>query len=207
MAETRPIRGVRALAALLSLLVLVAACGSASTTSPGPGSSAAGGGSASSAATASGADGTGASPGTPGQADPAATLQIAKPYAIAALPAATADSLQATFTRDLGAFGKAVRIGARAITSNGANVGFLLAVGFPRQTLNDTTFTDAVSTLEAGAEQSFSRQIILNVEVTTGTLGGGAVGMFRTGDTLTIVLAASPALVVPAVTALISANG
>jgi hypothetical protein len=204
MADRHPVGTARAVAALLALVVMVAACGATATASPGgAGSSAAGGGPGASAATGSGGD-TGASPGA---ADPAASLLIAKPYAIAALPAATADSLQATFTKDLGAYGKAVRVGARAITNNGANVGFLLAVGFPRQTLNDTTFSDAVATLEAGAEQSFSRQIILNVEVTTGTLGGGTVGMFRTGDTLAIVLGASPTIVVPAITALISANG
>lgn len=212
LATRHSIRTHRAAAALLLLVVAVAACGSTGTGSSGTGSSGVPATQGPAAASSSGAGstaapGSGALPGTPGEADPAASLLIASPYTIAALPAATATALQATFTKDLGAFGKAVRVGARAITKGGASEGFLLAVGFPRQTLDDKTYGDAVATLEMGAEQAFSRQVISNVNVTIGTLGGGTVGMFRKGDTLIIVLGASSDLVVPAITALISANG
>ena len=126
---------------------------------------------------------------------------------MADLPAATAEGLQSTFTKDLGAFGRAVRVGARSITRDGAGVAFLLAIAFPRGTLDDKTYADAVSVLEQGAEQSFPTQLISNVEVRTGTMGGGQVGLFRKGDTLVIVLAATGSIVVPVVTALIAANG
>jgi hypothetical protein len=212
MAARRSTRAFRLVAGPLLLAVLVAACGStavgsagtASTGAPATPGPAAG---SSSGAGSPGDAGAGASPGTPGEADPAAPLLIGSPYALTALPAATAANLQATFTKDLGAFGKAVRVGARAVTQGGANEGFLLAVGFPRQTLDDKTYGDAVATLELGAEQSFSKQVISNVDVTIGVLGAGFVGMFRKGDTLVIVLAASSGIVVPAITALIAANG
>ena len=206
-------RAATATALLLALAIASAACGATTGPSGGSGTTGANGSPAGAAGsgvpTASGGPGggTGGSPGTPGEADPAASLRINQPFGLATLPAATADTLQATFTKDLGAFGKAVRVGARAVTRDGSNVGFVLAVGFPRQTLDATTYADAVATLEAGAEQSFAKRQILNVEVTTGTIGGGEVGLFRVGDTLVIVLGATSAVVVPIVTALINANG
>jgi hypothetical protein len=215
MAARFSTRSLRAAAALFVLVVLVAACGGSSSPAPssggsGSGSSAGAGGSSPASSGASSSASTGATGGPSGGdnvADPAATIRIGTPFGVTALPAATADSLQATFTKDLGAFGKAVRVGARSITRDGAGVAFLLAVAFPRGTLDDKTYADAVSVLEQGAEQSFPMQLISNVEVRTGTMGGGQVGLFRKGDTLVIVLAATSSIVVPVVTALIAANG
>jgi len=211
MAARFSTRSLRAAAALLVLVVLVAACGGSS--SPAPSSGGSGSGSSSGAgpsSPASSSASTGATGGPSGGdnvADPAGTIRIGIPFGVTGLPAATADSLQATFTKDLGAFGKAVRVGARSITRDGAGVAFLLAVAFPRGTLDDKTYADAVSVLEQGAEQSFPMQLISNVAVRTGTMGGGQVGLFRKGDTLVIVLAATGSIVVPVVTALIAANG
>jgi hypothetical protein len=216
MAARYSARSRRAAAALLVVAVLVAACGATSSpapssggpgtgASPGAGGSSPGAGTASAAPTSSG-EGGGPSGGD-SSADPAAALRIGTPFAVTGLPAATAAGLQATFTKDLGAFGKAVRVGVRSITRDGASVAFLLAVAFPRGTLDDKTYGDAVSVLEQGAEQSFPKRLISNVEVRTGTMGGGQVGLFRKGDTLVIVLAGTDAIVVPVVTALIAANG
>jgi hypothetical protein len=209
MAVRSPARSHRAAAALLVLALAVAACGATSTGATGSASvpSGSGGAVAASGATAgAGATDPGAS-GAIAEADPAAAILIATPFGLTTLPASTADTLQATFEKDLGGFGKAVRVGARSITRDGASVAFLLAVRFPRQTLDAKAYADAVSVLEQGAETSFSRQLISNVEVTTGTMGGGQVGLFRKGDTLVVVLASSNSIVVPVVTALIAANG
>jgi hypothetical protein len=214
MAARFSVRSLRAAAAMLVLVALVAACGgnsSASSSSSSSSSSPGGSGSASSSgaggaspAASSAADGAS---GGIDAADPAAAIRIGIPFGVADLPAATADTLQATFAKDLGAFGKAVRVGTRSITRDGAGVAFLLAVAFPRQTLDDKTYADAVSILEQGAEQPFPQRLISNVDVRTGTMGGGQVGLFRKGDTLVIVLASSSSIVVPVVTALIAANG
>jgi hypothetical protein len=215
MAARRPVRSFRAALAPLALVsvVLVAGCnGNAKDTIGGsPAASRAAGagspGGSAAAGASSGTGATGASPGTPGEADPAASLLIASPYTLASLPAATAANLQATFTRDLGAFGKAVRVGVRAVARSGATESFVLAVAFPTQTLDLKTYGDVVATLEAGAEQQFAEQVISNVQVTVGTLSSSTVGLFRKGDTLVIVLGSSRSLVVPAITALIAANG
>ncbi len=210
MAARRLARSFRVAAALLVLVVLVAACDITSKDTTGSGSPAVAvvtAGSSGASAAPGGTGGPGASPGTPGEADPAASLLIAGPYTLQALPAGTAANLQATFTKDLGAFGKAVRVGVRAVARSGANESFVLAVAFPPQTLDARTYGDVVSTLESGAEQSFADQVISNVRVTVGTLGGSTVGLFRKGDTLVIVLGSSKSLVVPAITALIAANG
>ena len=210
----RSCRAAAALLALVALVVLVASCngnakdsivGGSPATSSGAGAGSPGGSAAAGGSIGPGA--SGASPGTPGEADPAASLLIASPYTLASLPAATAANLQATFTKDLGAFGKAVRVGVRAIARSGANESFVLAVAFPPQTLDVKTYGDVVATLEAGAEQQFADQVISNVQVSVGTLGSSTVGLFRKGDTLVIVLGASKSLVVPAITALIAANG
>jgi len=190
----RPIVSRHLAAGLLAVAALVAACGSTNTASPSP--AAPGGTSVPASA------GAAASAG-----DAVLDVRIGQPYALADLPAATADTIQAGIEKDLGAFGKAVHVTVRAIQQSGTVAAYLMVVAFPRGTLSETVYAQVLTTLSMGSESDYAPRPIRNVPVSFGTMGGGSVAVFRHGDNLLIALSPTTADLTPVATALVAANG
>ena len=183
-----------AAAGLLVLAGAVAACGGASTSSAPTASPAA----ASSGAAPGAGDAT---------ADPLLGVKIGAPYTLTDLPASKADAIQAGIEKDLGAYGKAVHVGVQSIDQAGKPVAYLMVVAFPRGTLNDNIYGQVITDLSMGAEANFTSKLISNVPVSFGTLSGGSVAVFRTGDVVMITLSPTPTDLTPVVSALVGANG
>ncbi len=186
-----------AAAGLLVLACAVAACGGATSSATPPAGSA-----ASSAAASGSTSGAGAA-----IADPLLGVKIGAPYTLTELPPSKADTIQAGIEKDLGAFGKAVHVGVRSIDQAGKPVAYLMVVAFPRGTLNDNIYGQVITDLSMGAEADFTPKLISNVPVSFGTLSGGSVAVFRTGDLVMVTLSPTPTDLTPVVSALVSANG
>ena len=140
-------------------------------------------------------------------ADPLLGVKIGAPYTLTELPAAKADAIQAGIEKDLGAYGKAVHVGVRSIDQAGQPVAYLMVVAFPRGTLNDNIYGQVITDLSMGAEADFTAKPISNVPVSFGTLNGGSVAVFRTGDVAMIALSPTTTDLTPIVSSLVTANG
>jgi hypothetical protein len=182
---------------LMALAAIVAACGGNSPSAP---------------AATSGAP---ASAGAASSADPAASqagqlldIAIAQPYTLVDLAASKADAIQAGIEKDLGAYAKAVHVSIKTVQQGGGTAaGYLMVVAFPRGTLCDEVYRLVISDLSMGSETDYPSKLIGAVPVSFGSMSGGSVAVFRTGDLVFITLATQTTDLTPVVTALVKANG
>ena len=174
---------------LLLLAALIAACGGSG---PTPSTAAA----PSAAATAPGSSG--------GQL---LDVQIAQPYNLADLPAATADAIQTGIEKNLGAYGKAVHVAMKSVEQQGTSAAYLMVVAFPAGTLSDNIYQQVINDLSLGAEASFTSKLVGGVPVSFGPMSGGSVALFRRGDLVFIVLSPQTSDLTPVVGALVQVNG
>jgi hypothetical protein len=188
----------RRLAVLLGLALAVAACGSSSSTA---------------SPSASGAPATAAAPSGAGSGGAAASgdatlgITIGTPYTLTDVPSALSATLQAAIEKDMGGISKVVHVGVKTVQQGTKVAAYLMVVAFPPGTLTDSIYAQAITNLSMGSESSFESQVISNVRVDTGLMGGANVGVFRTGDALLITMSPTGGDVLPVVKALIAANG
>ena len=189
----------RLAAGLIALAAVVAACGGNSPTasaaaSPGATPAASSAGSASSTPAGS-------------QAGQLLGISIAQPYSLADLAGSKADAIQAGIEKDLGAFAKAVHVTVKTVQQGGTAAAYLMVVAFPRGTLSDQVYGQVITGLSMGSEADYPSKLIGAVPVSFGSMSGGSVAVFRTGDLVFITLGLQTMDLTPIVTALVKANG
>jgi hypothetical protein len=207
MHRSRVSRHCRLAGSLLALAALVAACGGTSTPSE-PATSSVPSSVPSSVSPAGSSPAASATAGTSG--DPAGQLlgiKISPPYNLTDLSASKADAIQAGIEKDLGAYGQAVPVAVKSIDQGGTVAAYLMVVAFPRGTLSDDVYKQVLTDLAIGAEADFTPKLISAVPVSFGTMSGGSVAVFRTGDLVFITLSPTTADLTPVVTSLVQVNG
>jgi hypothetical protein len=186
------------LALMVGLALAVTACGSSSSTAS-PSAS----GVAPATAAPSGAGSSGVAP----SGGATLGLAIGAPYTLTDVPSTLATTLQAAIEKDMGGISKVVHVGVKTVQQGTKAAAYLMVVAFPPGTLTDAIYSEAITNLSMGSESSFQSQVISNVRVDTGLMGGANVGVFRTGDTLLVTMSPTGGDVLPVVKALIAANG
>jgi hypothetical protein len=194
-------------AALLGVAMIVSACGGASATpSPTPSPTPTAAPTPTPSPTPSPTAAPTASPSASAAVDPAAGLAIADPYTIKELDAAAAETIQGAMEKGMGAFASVIQVGTREIQKAGTTVGYVLVIAFPAGTLTDETYKGFLAGIATTSTSTWKVVKVDNYSISTGTMSGISVGMFRAGDAVMLIMAPSAAEVVPIAKALIAAN-
>ena len=196
-------------AALLGIALLVSACGGASATpTPSPTPSPTATPSPTPAATPSPTPSPteAASPSASAAVDPAAGLAIADPYTLKELDSAAAQTIAGAMEKGMGAFASVIHVGMREVQKAGATVGYVMVIEFPSGTLSDTTYNGFLAGITSTGDTTWKVVKVDSYSVSTGTMSGLSVGMFKAGDAVMLIMSPTAAEVVPIAKALIAAN-
>lgn len=208
-------RGGRRVAAVL-LGLLIAACSPTVTVtptttvtpspSPSPSASAAPTASPSAWPTASPSPSPESSSIPSAAADPAEGLAIAAPYTLTTLDPLLEASFRQQFTASLGALSSLIGIGARQVASNGSLVGYVLVIGFPTGIMNDAQYQSIVDGIASSSAVTFQKTTVSGVEVSSGSMATGGIGLYRAGDNVIITITPTASNLTEVTTALVTAN-
>ena len=146
------------------------------------------------------------SPSASAAVDPTAGLLIAPPYTLSELDPTTAATIQGALAKGMGAFASVVQVGTREIQKNGTTVAYVMVILFPAGSLTDTAYKAALGGIEASANTTFKVSKVAGYDVSTGTMSTLSAGVFHAGNAIALILAPVVTEVLPAATALITAN-
>lgn len=193
-------------AALLGVAMLVSACGGAAAT-PSPTPSPTVAPTVAPTPTPSPTPTpTPASPSASAAVDPAAGLAIADPYTLKELDAAAAETIQGAMEKGMGAFSSVIHVGLREVQKAGSTVGYVMVIEFPAGTLSDTTYNGFLSGIASTGDSTWKVVKVGDYAISTGTMSGLSVGMFKAGDAVMLIMSPTASEIVPIATALIEAN-
>ena len=138
--------------------------------------------------------------------DPAAGLAIADPYTLQELDAAAAETIQGAMAKGMGAFASVIHVGMREVQKAGTIVGYVMVIQFPTGTLSDTTYNGFLAGIASTGSSTLKVVKVGSTSISTGTMSGLSVGMYRAGDAVMLIMSPTATEVVPIAKALIAAN-
>ena len=142
---------------------------------------------------------------TPAPSDSAGGLLIAQPYSLIALDLALEAAFREQFASGAGPFAGMFGFGGREIVEAGVLRGYVFALGFPTGTLTDAIYASFLEGM-SGTALTFTVSKIGGVDVSVAVSGASAIGVFKLGDRLLILVPASGDDLDAIAGALISAN-
>jgi hypothetical protein len=146
------------------------------------------------------------SPSAPAAVDAAAGLKIAAPYTLAPLDPTLEATFRQQISTSMGSLAGLIGFGGRNVVQNGAPAGFAFVISMPPGVLTDTTYRTLLQGIEGGTQMTFTTATIAGTEVSSGTAATGALGVYRDGDRIVMVVAPTAAAFTPVTKALITAN-
>ena len=138
--------------------------------------------------------------------DAAADLEIAAPFELTLLDPAIETLFRKQFTAGAGYTAGLYDFGGRDVVEDGSLIGFVFVVDFTPSVLTDATWPSFLAGVTGTSKAKFKTVTISGVKVSTGTTSDGTLGLWRSRDSVLMVIPSKASDLTPISKSLISAN-